>query len=88
MLSCVSLAAILPIMTQAVKLHDLTITAICLSIALGSLICILLARNPEILYLAAVIRSFAEMTTTSIRSAITKIVGNQDVGKVTEVSII
>ena len=79
MLSCVSLAAILPIMTQAVKLHDLTITAICLSIALGSLICILLARNPEILYLAAVIRLFAEMATMSIRSAITKIVGNQDV---------
>ena len=70
------------------KIHDLTMMTICLSIALGSLICILLARNPEILYLAAVIRLFAEMTTTSIRSAITKIVGNQDVGKVIEVSII
>ena len=78
----------LPITTQALKLLDLTITAISLSRALCSLICILIARNPEILYLAAVIRSFAEMTTTSIRSAITKIVGNQDVGKVIEVSII
>ena len=87
-LSCVSLAAILPIMTPAVKLHDLIITTLCLSSALCYLSCILLARNPEILYLAAVIRSFAEMTTTSIRSAITKIVGNQDVGKVIEVSII
>ena len=75
-------------MSQVVKLHDLTITAIYLSIALVSLICTFLARNPEILYLAAVIRSFAEMTTTSIRSAITKIVGNQDAGKVIEVSII
>ena len=87
-LSCMLLGAILPIMTQAVKLHHLTITAISLSSALCSLICILIARNPEILHLAAVIRSFAEMTTTSIRSAITKIVGNQDVGKVIEVSII
>ena len=78
----------LPIITQALKLLDLTITAISLSRALCSLICILIARNPEILYLAAVIRSFAEMTTPSIRSAITKIVGNQDAGKVIEVSII
>ena len=75
-------------MTQAVKLHDLTITAISLSIELGSLIFIVLASNPEILYLAALIISFAKMTTTSIRSAITKIVGNHDVGKVIEVSII
>ena len=42
----------------------------------------------EILCLAAVIVSFAEITTTSIRSAITKNFGNQDVGKVIEVSII
>ena len=63
-------------------------TTIYLGIALVSSICILLTRNPERLCLAAVIRSFAEMGTTSIRSAITKIVGNQDVGKVIEVSII
>ena len=87
-LSCVSLGAILPIMTQVVKLHDLTITTICLGSALGSMICILLAKIPEVLYLAAVIRLFAEMTTTGIRSALTKIVGSQDVGKVIEVFII
>ena len=88
MLSCFSLGAILPIMTQVVKLHDLTITTICLCSLLGSLICILLAKIPEVLYLAAVIRLFAEMTTTGIRSALTKIVGSQDVGKVTEVFFI
>ena len=68
-------------MTQVIMLHDLTITAICLSSALGSLICIQLAKIPELLYLSAVIRTFAEMTTTSIRSALTKIVGSDDVGK-------
>ena len=49
---------------------------------------IILAKIPEILYLAAVIRLFAEMTTTGIRSALTKIVGSQDVGKVIVVFII
>ena len=63
-------------------LHDLTITAICLSSALGSLVVILLAKVPEVLYVSAITRLFAEMTTTSIRSALTKIVGSQDIGKV------
>ena len=63
-------------------LHDLTITTICLSSALGSLVVILLAKVPEVLYVSAITRLFAEMTTTSIRSALTKIVGSQDIGKV------
>ena len=69
-------------MTQVIKLNDLTITTICLSSALGSVVFILLAKVPEVLYLSAVIRLFSEMTTTSIRAALTKIVGRNDVGKV------
>ena len=73
---------VLPIFSQILMLDDLTITTICLFSGLGSLICILTARIPEVLYLSAVIKIFSEMTTTSIRSGITKIVGREDVGKV------
>ena len=81
-LNCFSLGIVLPIFSQILKLDDLTITTICLVSGLGSLVCILIAKIPEVLYLSAVIKIFSEMTTTSIRSGITKIVGRQDVGKV------
>ena len=81
-LNCFSLGMVLPIFSQILKLDDLTITTICLGSGLGSLVCILIAKIPEVLYLSAAIKIFSEMTTTSIRSGITKIVGRQDVGKV------
>ena len=81
-INCLSLGIVLPIFSQILKLDDLTITTICLFSGLGSLVCILVANIPEVLYLSAVIKIFSEMTTTSIRSGITKIVGRQDVGKV------
>ena len=81
-LNCFSLGMVLPIFSQILKLDDLTITTICLVSGLGSLVCILIAKIPEVLYLSAVIKIFSEMTTTSIRSGITKVVGRQDVGKV------
>jgi len=81
-LNCVSLGLVLPFLTHVVRLQDLTITAICLTSTLASLVCILLAKIPELLYLSAVIKLFSEMTTTTIRSGLTKIIGPQDIGKV------
>ena len=72
----------MPIMTQVLVLNDLTITTICLTSRLLSMVCILLAPVPAFLYVASVIGMFSEMTTTSIRSALTKIVGASDIGKV------
>ena len=72
----------LPFLTHVVRLQDLTITTICLTSTLASLVCILLAKIPELLYLSAVIKLFSEMTTTTIRSGLTKIIGPQDIGKV------
>ena len=42
----------------------------------------LMAREANILYLSAVFRMMSDMTTIGIRSALTKIVGENDVGKV------
>merc|ERR1711997_805355 len=81
-LNCVSLGLVLPFLTYVVRLQDLTITTICLTSTLASLVCILLANIPELLYLSAVIKLFSEMTTTTIRSGLTKIIGPQDIGKV------
>ena len=82
MLNCVSLGIVLPLLTHVARLQDLTITTLCLTSTLASLVFILLAKTPELLYVSAVIKLFSEMTTTTIRSGLTKIVGRQDIGKV------
>ena len=73
---------VLPIMSQVLGMNDYTITIICISTALISLICILLAKTPKILCISVVIVMFTDTTTTSIRSAITKIVNDNEVGNV------
>ena len=81
-LNCVSLGIILPFLSQILMIHDVTITSMCLVSVLGSLVVILLAKTPELLYLSAATRILSEMTTTSIRSGLSKIVGPEDIGKV------
>ena len=58
------------------------ITVICLIGMLASVNTILLARKASILYVAAVLTMFADVVTVGIRSALTKIVGENDIGTV------
>ena len=73
---------IMPIMTQVLKLRDLSITAICVTSSLLGVTTILLAHKWEYLFLAYALRMFSDVVTVGIRSALTKIVGSNDVGKV------
>ena len=73
---------IMPIMTQVLKLRDLSITAICVTSSLLGVTTILLAHKWEYLLLAYALRMFSDVVTVGIRSALTKIVGANDVGKV------
>ena len=80
--SAIAIGAILPIMSQVLKLNDLVITVICLTSFLLGLIATMLAKIANIMYLANFLQMFAPLATTAIRSALTKIVGSNDTGKV------
>ena len=69
-------------MTQFFKLKDLTITGITVTSSLAGLVTLLLATDYKLLYLANFFSMFADATTIGIRSALSKIVGEKDVGKV------
>ena len=63
-------------------MKDLSITGVCVISSLAGLVTLLLATNYKLLYLANFFRMFADVTTIGIRSALSKIVGEKDVGKV------
>ncbi len=77
-----AIGALMPIMTQVLRLRDLSITAICVMSSVMGISTILLAKSFEWLYLANFLRMFSDVVTVGIRSALTKIVGEKDVGKV------
>ena len=77
-----AIGGLMPIMTQVLKLNDLSITAICVLSSMAGITTILLAENFMVLYLANFLRMFSDVVTVGIRSALTKIVGEKDIGKV------
>ena len=77
-----AIGVLMPIMTQILKLSDLTITAVCVFSSFSGIITIMLAENYLFLYLANFLRMFSDVTTVGIRSALTKLVGSSDTGKV------
>ena len=77
-----AIGALMPVMTQILKWSDLTITAFCVSSSFFGIMTILVAENYLILYLANFFRMFSDVTTVGIRSALSKLVGSNDVGKV------
>ena len=77
---------LLPLFTNCFRLNDMSITTTCLISFLSSIVITLLAKkNANILYLALVFRMLADMTTIAVRSALTKVVGPNDIGKVSSV---
>ena len=80
--SLFAIGALMPIMTQILKLSDLTITAICVLSSFTGNITIMLAENYKLLYLAQFFRMFMDVTTVGIRSALSKLVSSNDTGKV------
>ena len=81
-LGAIALGIFLPLFSQVLKLNDMVITLICFVSFLGGLNTILLARVPWVLYIASAVQMFYQMTTTPIRSALTKIVDKNETGKV------
>lgn len=80
-----AIGVLMPIMTQVLKLSDLTITAFCVFSSFSGITTILLAGlagHYKYLYLANAFRMFSDVTTVGIRSALSKLVGSSDVGKV------
>ena len=76
----------LPVMTHKFLLHDATMTMLCFTSQFLCIIVTLLARDPDVLYVAASLGMLNVLTSTPIRSWLSKIVGPDDVGKVSEIS--
>ena len=78
----IGLAVMSPILSLIFHLSDLSIvmTSI-LSTILGILI-FLIAKIPELLYLASLLSMLRDLITLGIRSSVSKMVGSDDVGKV------
>ena len=81
-LGALSLGLLLPLLSNVLKLNDLLITLICLLSMLAGLVITLSAKVPWVLYIAAVVQVGNQMTTTVLRSVMTKVVSCQDTGKV------
>ena len=79
-----AIGVLMPIMTQVLKLKDLTIVSFCILSSLAGIMTFLIAKVAVLLYLANFLRMFSDVVTVGIRSTLTKIVGQQDVGKVRE----
>ena len=77
-----AIGVLMPIMTQVLKLKDLTIVSFCILSSLAGIMTFLIAKVAVLLYLANFLRMFSDVVTVGIRSTLTKIVGQQDVGKV------
>ena len=77
-----AIGALMPIMTQILRMRDLSITAFCVTSSMTGITTILLATDYHFLYLANFLKMFSDVVTVGIRSALTKIVGERDVGKV------
>jgi len=77
-----AIGALMPIMTQILRMRDLSITAFCVTSSITGITTILLATDYHFLYLANFFKMFSDVVTVGIRSALTKIVGERDVGKV------
>ena len=81
-LGALSLGLVLPLLSNVLKLNDLLITLTCLLSMLAGLVITLSAKVPWVLYIAAVVQVGNQMTTTVLRSVMTKVVSCQDTGKV------
>ena len=77
-----AIGALMPIMTQILRMRDLSITAFCVTSSITGITTILLATDYHFLYLANFFKMFSDVVTVGIRSALTKIVGERDIGKV------
>ena len=83
-IGALSLGLLLPLLSNVLKLNDLLITLICLLSMLAGLVITLSAKVPWVLYIAAVVQVGNQMTTTVLRSVMTKVVSCQDTGKVSK----
>ena len=82
-----AIGVMMPVMTQILKLRDLSITAFCVLSSITGITTILFAHKASLLYLANFFRMFSDVVTVGIRSTLTKIVGEKDVGKVSLINI-
>ena len=73
---------LLPLFSQIFKWSDMTITLLSLVSMLGGLVITLMAKVSWVLYISALVQMFSMMTTTVLRSALTKLVSSEDTGKV------
>jgi len=81
-LTSVAIGIILPIFTQVLKLNDLVIAAFCLSCYIIGLCIIMLAKANNVLFASSPFQMFHSLTTTTIRAALSKIIGGNDIGKI------
>lgn len=77
----VAIGIFLPVFTQVLKLHDMTVVFIAGVCQLLGYVVILLAKDPDLLYLYGLCFMFTDINTVGVRAALTKIVGNDEVGK-------
>ena len=78
----VAIGVILPIFTKVLKLNDLVITTFGLISYVVGLCTIMLAQEVNVLFVASAFNMFSNLTTTTIRSALSKIICTTDIGKV------
>lgn len=81
-LQTIAIGLLLPLFSQIFKWSDMTITLLSLVSMLGGLIITLMAKVSWVLYISALVQMFSMMTTTVLRSALTKLVSSEDTGKV------
>ena len=83
-LTVVAIGVMLPFFTQVLKLNDLVITTFCLSCYVLGLCTIMLASHSNILFVSSAFNMFHSLTTTTIRSALSKVIEPGDIGKVSK----
>jgi len=81
-LTVVALGILLPIATRILKLNDLVITTFCLTCYIAGLCTIMLAKDVNLLFLSSAFNMFHSLTTTTVRSALSKIIVADDIGKI------
>ena len=82
LLTTFAIGAIMPVLTQVLKLNDLVISGWCLTCYVGALCIIMIVPRAELLYASTPFQMFHSLTTTTIRAALSKIIDPNDIGKV------
>ena len=81
-LNIIAIGLLAPGLSKFLHFSDMLIVTMACTLWYVGVIVILLAEVKEVLYLAKFLTMFSDVTTIGIRSALTKIVGSGDVGKI------